>query len=157
TPPAGPQRNTAMLLYEDSQFASPYAMSAFVVLTEKRLSSDIETLDLCAGANHEQAYARASLTQRVPTLVDGDFTDAAPDGAQAAPRGHGFNGAAVVAQLRVQADVADAWKAQGHASTPWRLSAVLAVSMPVIARRHGWGWAETPGSCSAGQVARLPG
>jgi glutathione S-transferase len=62
-----------MLLYVDSQFASPYAMSVFVALTEKRLSFDIQTLDLSAGANHEHAYAKSSLTQRVPTLLDGDF------------------------------------------------------------------------------------
>lgn len=62
-----------MLLFVDSQFASPYAMSAFVALTEKGLSFSIETLDLAEGANHGRAYAKTSLTQRVPTLIDGDF------------------------------------------------------------------------------------
>jgi glutathione S-transferase len=62
-----------MLLYVDAQFTSPYAMSAFVALTEKRLPFEIEALDLAACANHERKYARASLTQRVPTLIDGDF------------------------------------------------------------------------------------
>ena len=63
----------AMLLYTDSQFTSPYAMSVFVALTEKRLSFEVKTLDLAAGANNDPEYARTSLTQRVPTLIDGDF------------------------------------------------------------------------------------
>jgi glutathione S-transferase len=63
----------AMLLYADSRFTSPYAMSAFVALTEKQLSFEIRTLDLAVGANNDPEYARTSLTQRVPTLIDGDF------------------------------------------------------------------------------------
>ena len=63
-----------MLLYVDAQFASPYAMSAFVGLTEKNISFDIRTVDLAAGANHELAYASKSLTQRVPTVVHNDFS-----------------------------------------------------------------------------------
>jgi glutathione S-transferase len=63
----------AMLLYVDSQFASPYAMSAFVALKEKGLSFDVETLDLGNGATQAPSYAGVSLTRRVPTLVDGDF------------------------------------------------------------------------------------
>jgi glutathione S-transferase len=63
----------AMLLYADSQFTSPYAMSVFVALTEKRLSFEVKTLDLAIGANKDPEYARTSLTQRVPTLIDGGF------------------------------------------------------------------------------------
>jgi glutathione S-transferase len=63
----------AMLLYADSQFTSPYAMSVFVALTEKQLPFEVRTLDLEAGANSDPDYARTSLTQRVPTLIDGDF------------------------------------------------------------------------------------
>ena len=62
-----------MLLYADSQFTSPYAMSVFVALTEKRLSFEVRALDLAVGANNDPEYARTSLTQRVPTLIDGDF------------------------------------------------------------------------------------
>jgi glutathione S-transferase len=62
-----------MRLYVDPQFASPYAMSVFVALHEKRLPFAIETVDLAAGAHQQPAYARISITQRVPTLVDGDF------------------------------------------------------------------------------------
>jgi glutathione S-transferase len=63
----------AMLLYADSKFTSPYAMSVFVALTEKKLPFEIRTLDLDAGANNDPGYARTSLTQRVPTLIDGGF------------------------------------------------------------------------------------
>ena len=60
-------------LYVDSRYASPYAMSAFVVLQEKRLPCEIRTVDLEAGRNHDTGFARTSLTHRVPTLIDGDF------------------------------------------------------------------------------------
>jgi glutathione S-transferase len=63
----------ATLLYADSQFTSPYAMSAFVALTEKLLPFEVRILDLANGANNATEYARTSLTQRVPTLIDGDF------------------------------------------------------------------------------------
>ncbi len=61
-------------LYVDPNFISPYAMSAFVALHEKSLPFELITLDLAAGAQHEAGYARQSLTQRVPTLVHGDFS-----------------------------------------------------------------------------------
>ncbi|MBY8954015.1 glutathione transferase [Pseudomonas carnis] len=60
-------------LYVDSLFTSPYAMSVFVALREKGLAFETLTLDLDAGQNQAADYARRSLTQRVPTLLDGDF------------------------------------------------------------------------------------
>lgn len=62
-----------MLLFADAQYCSPYAMSVFVALTEKGMPFELKTIDLGAGANHAEAYAARSLTQRVPTLVDSDF------------------------------------------------------------------------------------
>src|ERR1700733_15716136 len=62
-----------MLLYADSRFTSPYAMSVFVALTQKRIAFEIRTVDIDAGANNDPDYARTSLTQRVPTLIDGGF------------------------------------------------------------------------------------
>ncbi|GGC01443.1 glutathione transferase [Pseudoduganella buxea] len=62
-----------MLLYADSQFTSPYAMSVFVALKEKGIDFELRTVDLNAGANRAAGYAAQSLTQRVPTLLDGDF------------------------------------------------------------------------------------
>lgn len=60
-------------LYADAQFASPYAMSVFVVLREKQLTFELLTVDLGRRANCEESYAVQSLTQRVPTLLHGDF------------------------------------------------------------------------------------
>jgi glutathione S-transferase len=62
-----------MLLYVDSQFASPYAMSVFVCLREKDLPFDVETIDLSAKENHRSAFATTSITRRVPTLVHDGF------------------------------------------------------------------------------------
>lgn len=60
-------------LYADAQFASPYAMSVFVTLQEKQLPFDLSTIDLGRQENVAGLYATTSLTQRVPTLVHGDF------------------------------------------------------------------------------------
>jgi glutathione S-transferase len=60
-------------LYVDSHFLSPYAMSVFVVLHEKGLPFLCHGVDLDAGANLQPDYAAASLTARVPLLVEGDF------------------------------------------------------------------------------------
>lgn len=65
--------NSRLRLYVDSQFSSPYAMSAFVVLREKGIEFEMSPLDLEASENQAQGYASLSLTQRVPTLVHGDF------------------------------------------------------------------------------------
>jgi glutathione S-transferase len=62
-----------MLLYVDSQYASPYAMSVFVALQEKGIEFTTQTVDLSAGENNTSGYADISLTQRVPTLVHDGF------------------------------------------------------------------------------------
>jgi glutathione S-transferase len=62
-----------MLLYVDANFASPYALVAFVSLIEKGLDFEIESLDLVAHANHDPDFARASITRRVPTLIHDGF------------------------------------------------------------------------------------
>ncbi len=62
-----------MLLYVDAQYVSPYAMSAFVALHEKEVPFRMQAVDLRNGQNREPEYATISLTQRVPTLVHGDF------------------------------------------------------------------------------------
>lgn len=60
-------------LYVDSMFTSPYAMSVFVTLREKGLAFETFPLDLDAAQNQAADFARLSVTQRVPTLVEGDF------------------------------------------------------------------------------------
>lgn len=64
----------SLLLYVDAQFASPYAMSAFIALHEKGLPFEITTVDLAANANHEPHFVSTSLTRRVPTLVHDGFS-----------------------------------------------------------------------------------
>lgn len=63
-----------MKLYVDHEYLSPWAMAVFVGLREKGLAFELEVLDLEAGGQHEAGFARRSLTQRIPTLVDGDFS-----------------------------------------------------------------------------------
>ncbi len=62
-----------MRLYVDANFASPYALVAFVSLIEKGLTFATEPLDLAAHAHHDPAFAKTSLTRRVPLLVHEDF------------------------------------------------------------------------------------
>jgi glutathione S-transferase len=61
------------LLYADKELCSPYAMSAFVALVEKKLPFDLRTIDLDAGAHREDAYRGRALTARVPCLVHDGF------------------------------------------------------------------------------------
>ncbi len=65
---------TEFLLYVDSRFTSPYAMSAFVTLHEKALPFQLLTIDLAARENYAPGFAATSLTCRVPTLVHDDFS-----------------------------------------------------------------------------------
>ena len=63
----------SLTLYVDAQYASPYAMSAFVALTVKQVPFELRTVDLAAEAHLAPAFADLSRTRRVPTLVHGDF------------------------------------------------------------------------------------
>ena len=63
----------SLRLYVDAQFTSPYAMSVFVTLLEKGLAFETVTLDLDTAQNQAAEFFQLSLTQRVPTLVEGDF------------------------------------------------------------------------------------
>src|SRR5260370_29871519 len=63
-----------MRLYVDSQFASPYAMSVFVSLLEKRLTFETDPINLAANENQEPGFATTSITRRVPTLVHDNFS-----------------------------------------------------------------------------------
>ena len=52
-----------MLLYVDANFASPYALVAFVGLLEKGVSFDVEPLDLAAHATPTDPRDRARARQ----------------------------------------------------------------------------------------------
>jgi glutathione S-transferase len=62
-----------MLLYVDSNFASPYALVAFVSLLEKGLAFDVKPLELFAKAHQDPGFSATSITSRVPTLVHDKF------------------------------------------------------------------------------------
>jgi len=63
----------SLTLFVDAQYASPYAMSAFVALSVKEVPFELRTIDLSAGAHHAPDFAGLSMTRRVPTLLHGDF------------------------------------------------------------------------------------
>jgi glutathione S-transferase len=65
--------NSALRLFVDSQFTSPYAMAVFVALRHKGLPFELVTLDLEAGEQRSAGYSDLSLTQRVPTLIVDGF------------------------------------------------------------------------------------
>jgi glutathione S-transferase len=63
-----------MLLYVDSNFASPYALVAYVSLVEKGVTFDVKPLEIFANAQKESAFAATSITRRIPTLVHDHFS-----------------------------------------------------------------------------------
>lgn len=66
-------KQTKPCLYVDAQFTSPYALSCYVALREKGIDFEMSPLNLDALENRHKDYASLSLTQRVPTLVEGDL------------------------------------------------------------------------------------
>jgi glutathione S-transferase len=60
-------------LLVDAQYASPYALSAYVALREKQVNFALETVDLGVGAQSTTGLRAQSPTWRVPTLLHGDF------------------------------------------------------------------------------------
>ena len=62
-----------MLLYVDSNFASPYALAAYVSLVEKNLAFDVKSIEIFANAQKEAAFASTSITRRIPTLIHDHF------------------------------------------------------------------------------------
>lgn len=63
----------SLTLYVDSIFASPWALSVFVALTEKGLAFTVETVDLESGQNKLPAYRDLLPTTRIPALVHDGF------------------------------------------------------------------------------------
>lgn len=61
-------------LYVDSQYASPYALSVFVALTEKNLSFEIAEIDLSKNENLSPEFSLISKTSRIPVLEHEDFS-----------------------------------------------------------------------------------
>jgi len=62
-----------LVLTVDARYVSPYAMSAFVALSEKGLTFETRTVDLAARENRQPGFLARSLTGRVPMLEHGDL------------------------------------------------------------------------------------
>ncbi len=64
----------SLVLYGSEMWNSPYVLSCFVALREKRLPFDTRIVALHRGEHREPGYVASSLTARVPTLVDGTLS-----------------------------------------------------------------------------------
>jgi glutathione S-transferase len=64
---------TDLLLTVDQFWTSPYAFSAFVALTEKKLAFDLQIVSLGAKEQRAPEYRKRTITARVPALRHGDF------------------------------------------------------------------------------------
>lgn len=64
---------SALTLYVDANFISPYAMACFVALVEKKLPFDLKTIDIDAGAHLLAPFCDLAPTGRIPLLVNGDL------------------------------------------------------------------------------------
>ena len=67
-------KETSMKLYVDKRLTSPYALSVFVTLKEKRIPFELEYVELEVGAQHARGYAQLSRTCRIPTLLIDGFS-----------------------------------------------------------------------------------
>jgi glutathione S-transferase len=63
-----------MILYGDRFWISPYVFSAFVALREKGLEFAMRDVGLDRADQKAPDYEARSITGRVPTLVDGEFS-----------------------------------------------------------------------------------
>jgi glutathione S-transferase len=63
----------SMELVVDSDFTSPWDLSAYAALTHKGLDFSVRSVNLAQRQNREPDFAIPSLTARVPLLRHGDF------------------------------------------------------------------------------------
>ena len=60
---------STMKLFIDSNYLSPYAMSAYVALREKSIPFEVALVNLQSAEHQAASYACISNTQRVPARV----------------------------------------------------------------------------------------
>jgi glutathione S-transferase len=65
--------SSELVLFADSFWVSPYVLSSFVALREKKLEFEVRTIDLRGGQHRRTDWASSSITGRVPALQHGDF------------------------------------------------------------------------------------
>jgi glutathione S-transferase len=61
----------SLQLLGNATWTSPYVLSCFVALREKRVPFEVSDVALHTGAHFDASFASQSLTSRVPVLVDG--------------------------------------------------------------------------------------
>lgn len=65
---------SSLSLYIDYNFTSPYGFAAHVALAEKGLPFEVKPLLLHEGEQHTGSYRALSISEKIPTLVHGDFS-----------------------------------------------------------------------------------
>lgn len=63
-----------LTLHGESNFDSPFVFTVFVALVEKQIPFELHVVDLRTGAQRSPDFVKKSLTARVPTVDDGDFS-----------------------------------------------------------------------------------
>lgn len=63
----------SFLLFGNANWTSPYVLSCFVTLREKRIPFEVKDISLHDGGHHESTFVQQSLTSRVPALVGDDI------------------------------------------------------------------------------------
>jgi glutathione S-transferase len=63
-----------LTLYGESNFDSPFVFTVFVALVEKAIPFELRVVDLTHGEQRAPEFVKRSLTARVPTIDDGDFS-----------------------------------------------------------------------------------
>src|SRR3546814_4581606 len=63
-----------IILYTNLECSSPYVLSVYATLVEKGLPFELKAIDLASKENLQPEYRRISLTSRIPTLLDGEFS-----------------------------------------------------------------------------------
>ncbi len=63
-----------LTLYGESHLDSPFVFTAFVALAEKGVPFELRIVRLSRGEQRTPEFVERSLTARVPTLTDGDFS-----------------------------------------------------------------------------------
>ena len=64
---------SAITLWSDADFFSPYVMSVYVALQEKSLPFSLKTIDLGSGEHLQAGWTGYTATRRVPLLEVDDF------------------------------------------------------------------------------------
>jgi glutathione S-transferase len=63
-----------LTLHGEANFDSPFVFTVFVALAHKKIPFQVRVVDLARGEQRSPEFVKRSLTGRVPTIEDGDFS-----------------------------------------------------------------------------------